>query len=475
MLFWDEDDRLNLVAGDGYLSYYTYGYDGNRAIKMTGNAAIDQSGTLLNSTNLENITLYPNEYLAVTQAEYTKYYYAGGNRIASKIGTGGFEKMQRLCTYDANITYNANTLLNYVLYHITNPTNQAQDAVPVETCNGYNFNTQLLAEPLPTLYITQTNLNFSQNNLLQQFRQNLAGGTEAVYYFHSDHLGSASWITSGTGGAVQHLQYLPFGEHFVNEQSTGYNERFTFTGKERDAETGYYYHGARFNSSDIGWLSVDPMSDKYPSLTPYNYCAWNPIKLVDKDGEDWILSTGNKVYWYAGNYGDKSDLLHTFNASSGNRNATVINTRTGEKSKMNLQKSKYQYVKNGGPTVEGKYRINLLPDPSRVAKESQGILERNKEGGIEQIPEGYTQAWGNERVRLQPLSVKQPVDENGVNRNRDINSFYFHDSKKGGTSGCTEVESDFFTVLKEYRDAGNKYIDVKVEYPNGEHSTTSYE
>ena len=55
MLFWDEDDRLNLVAGDGYLSYYAYGHDGNRAIKLTGNAAIDQTGTLLNSTNLENI------------------------------------------------------------------------------------------------------------------------------------------------------------------------------------------------------------------------------------------------------------------------------------------------------------------------------------------------------------------------------------------------------------------------------------
>ena len=92
------------------------------------------------------------------------------------------------------------------------------------------------------------------------------------------------FTTDGTGAAVQHLLYLPLGEHFVNEQSTAYDERFTFTGKERDAETGYYYHGARFNSSDIGWLSVDPMAKKYPSLTPYNYCAWNPVKLVDKDG-----------------------------------------------------------------------------------------------------------------------------------------------------------------------------------------------
>ena len=35
-----------------------------------------------------------------------------------------------------------------------------------------------------------------------------------------------------------------------------------------------------------GWLSVDPMADKYPSLSPYAYCAWNPVKLVDPDGED---------------------------------------------------------------------------------------------------------------------------------------------------------------------------------------------
>ena len=297
-LYWDEDDRLNLVAGDGYLSYYAYGHDGNRAIKMTGNAAIDQTGTLLNSTDLENITVYPNEYIAVTQAEYTKYYYAGGNRIASKIGTGGFEKMTKLCTQDLTLTANANILLGNVLQQITDPTNRSNDEYPVDVCNGYYVATALLTNPLPDFYISNTALNFVQNNLLQQFRQNLAGGTEPVYYFHSDHLGSASWITNGSGLPVQHLQYLPFGEHFVNEQSSGYFERFTFTGKERDAETGYYYHGARFNSSDIGWLSVDPLADKYPSMTPYNYCAWNPIKLVDPEGMDvWEIDRKGNVTW----------------------------------------------------------------------------------------------------------------------------------------------------------------------------------
>lgn len=61
-----------------------------------------------------------------------------------------------------------------------------------------------------------------------------------------------------------------------------------FTGKEKDSETGYYYFGARYYDSDLSslFLSADPMSDKYPNISPYAYCAWNPVKLVDPDGRD---------------------------------------------------------------------------------------------------------------------------------------------------------------------------------------------
>ena len=61
-----------------------------------------------------------------------------------------------------------------------------------------------------------------------------------------------------------------------------------FTGKERDEETGFGYFGARYMDYELTtlWLSVDPMADKYPSISPYNYCAWNPVKLVDPDGRE---------------------------------------------------------------------------------------------------------------------------------------------------------------------------------------------
>ena len=71
-----------------------------------------------------------------------------------------------------------------------------------------------------------------------------------------------------------------------------------FSAKERDSETGLSYFGARYYSSDLSiWLSVDPMSDKYPSLSPYTYCANNPVRLVDPNGEEyrippWLLLKG---------------------------------------------------------------------------------------------------------------------------------------------------------------------------------------
>jgi len=108
-----------------------------------------------------------------------------------------------------------------------------------------------------------------------------------MYFYHPDHLGSASFVTNTDSKAEQHIQYLPYGELFVSQSLNGYDARYKFTGKERDEETGLDYFGARYYDSDLSlWLSVDPMSDKYPSLSPYNYCAWNPLVLVDPDGND---------------------------------------------------------------------------------------------------------------------------------------------------------------------------------------------
>ena len=79
-----------------------------------------------------------------------------------------------------------------------------------------------------------------------------------------------------------HLQHIDFQRLFSCKNA------LTFTGKEKDSETGFYYFGARYYDPSLSglFLSVDPMADKYPSTSPYAYCAWNPVKLVDPDGRE---------------------------------------------------------------------------------------------------------------------------------------------------------------------------------------------
>ncbi|HOU82770.1 MAG TPA: RHS repeat-associated core domain-containing protein, partial [Bacteroidales bacterium] len=72
-----------------------------------------------------------------------------------------------------------------------------------------------------------------------------------------------------------------------------------YTAKELDNETSYTYFGARYYDSELsGWLSVDPMSDKYPSLSPYCYTADNPVVLVDPNGMDWYDFTDENGNYY---------------------------------------------------------------------------------------------------------------------------------------------------------------------------------
>jgi len=92
--------------------------------------------------------------------------------------------------------------------------------------------------------------------------------------------------------------------HFVIPQPTPNsslltpNWTFTFSAKEKDVETGLSYFGSRYYSSDLSiWLSVDPMSDKYASLSPYVYCADNPVKLVDPNGDS-LINPYKEAYDY---------------------------------------------------------------------------------------------------------------------------------------------------------------------------------
>ncbi|MBQ6155869.1 MAG: hypothetical protein IJK22_04625, partial [Bacteroidales bacterium] len=106
--------------------------------------------------------------------------------------------------------------------------------------------------------------------------------------------------------ATQHLR----GRRWLHASTTDHRSLFTahwtytFSAKEKDSETGLSYFGSRYYSSDLSiWLSVDPMSAKYPSFSPYTYCADNPVRCVDPNGEAWEVNQEG----YIRETGDKDD------------------------------------------------------------------------------------------------------------------------------------------------------------------------
>ena len=133
---------------------------------------------------------------------------------------------------------------------------------------------------------------------------------------------------------------------------------FTFSAKEKDAKSGLSYFGSRYYSSDLSlWLSVDPMCDKYPSLSPYVYCADNPVKLVDPNGED--IYVGEYRYYNGQLYDKEGNVFtpseNTFEAKALCSLNSLKGTRTG-----NILISKFEgsdknnvVIKSGQRTTVG--------------------------------------------------------------------------------------------------------------------------
>ena len=268
-LCWDEQNRLQGVMDDNSFSVYQYNANGDRTYKLTGEYIYQNvSGTWHYFYQLDNATLYASPYLVVTPRGYTKHYYAESERIASKLGNGGLQELDHPVEAEPLVSDKliANTDYAQRIYEYLHEEEEVRPSAPL-----YYLYELMGSSPEPE---------------------------DELYWYHPDHMGSSSWITFTDGEAIQHLHYLPFGEDLVNQQHTVVGAMYTFSAKEKDAETGYSYFGSRYYSSDLSiWLSVDPQASKYPSLSPYVYCANNPIKLVDPNGEDYevVVDDQNKT------------------------------------------------------------------------------------------------------------------------------------------------------------------------------------
>ena len=245
-------------------------------------------GTEECSVSDDACVLYPNPYMVVTKTGYTKHYYAGTERLATVIGGGGLGEIGNPVDglhsqHDLDIISSFHS--RYSDYDPFEHENNLSE--PVGTVGIDGTPNPRLDYTCSSIVLTDLDVLTHQNILLEAIEQNAPTMTleQNVYFYHGDHLGSANWITDGGGNPTQYIHYAPYGELIANQQTIGYDERYKFTGKERDWETGYDYFGARYYDFRKGfWNSVDPLADNYPGNTPYLYCNGNPIMLIDPDG-----------------------------------------------------------------------------------------------------------------------------------------------------------------------------------------------
>lgn len=209
-----------------------------------------------------------------TYTTYTKHYYIGSERISSKLGT----------RKDLGIMCEQLGLYPDLVDEMNRRVEEAGEQMNVL----YSNLDKDLRLPTPHYYDSNFNLICFEPSHHPELYD--------AYWYHPDHLGSSSFITNTTGEISQHMEYLPFGETLVEEHLNSYNSPFKFNAKEYDAETGNYYYGARYmNPKWSMWLGVDPLAEKYPSISPFSYVANNPINAIDPDGRYIIFINGLRL------------------------------------------------------------------------------------------------------------------------------------------------------------------------------------
>ena len=294
-LRWDEENRLTASDDNGFVTNYWYDADGERTVKTSG----EGEQLYVNSefaggrTNTAKFSLYVSPYLVANQGgRYTKHIYIGSQRIVSKIGDfASYGSDPRRIQYAGSETdgLSVNYKQKYSAQQQVIKDNYAIFEVPYNgTDNNDYVDGQGFCCDDGSPEAAQARALALENNF-----QDPDAYEKLQFYYHPDHLGSSSYITNLDGEVVQHIEYVPFGEVFIEERNSIWNTPYLFNAKEFDEETGVYSYGARYYDSRLSlWISTDALQEKYPQHTSYLYVGSNPVNAIDPDGHKIVFING---------------------------------------------------------------------------------------------------------------------------------------------------------------------------------------
>ena len=206
-------------------------------------------------TNTAKFSLYVSPYLVASQGgRYTKHIYIGSQRIVSKLGDCSYGADPRRIPYAGNeadgitVDYKAKYVKqqqsikdSYKDFGIAYNGEDNDDYVNGEgfCCNDGSL--EVAHARLMAKTRVKADDNFHDKDAYEKMQ----------FYYHPDHLGSSSYITNLDGEVAQHIEYVPFGEVFIEERNNTWNTPYLFNAKELDEETGLYYYGARYMDPKI--------------------------------------------------------------------------------------------------------------------------------------------------------------------------------------------------------------------------------
>ena len=319
-LQWDEENRLIGVSNNGYISRFTYDGNGQRVIKSHGGEqGVFVDGATAGAINhVDQYTAYVSPFFVVEKGKFTKHYFADEQRLLSKVGNGQFNfpllgeegfvsaghldysKRMRLLRLAQDEYYKSLGIPPGAptLYGHSAQPEVTGNPLPNDINGTYNLppdgwprasaNPDTSGAPgPPVLFIdAPDSLEISASYAFDSTGSEIFKEHD-VFYYHLDHLGSAHYLTDITGELRQHTAYTPFGELFVEEHTSSTSRPYKFNGKEYDEQTGYYYYGSRYYDPKLSiWNSVDPLTEKFPTWSPYAYTFHNPMNYIDHDGRE---------------------------------------------------------------------------------------------------------------------------------------------------------------------------------------------
>jgi len=266
----------------GVIDNLTYAYAGNKLTKVTDSATL--AGTYYGAFQFTDG--------ANTDTEYT--YDANGNLKK--------DYNKRI----VDIQYNSLNLPNGLQFTNGNTTNYVYDASGQKLSVTHltavagvvipmtNVMTPLAPAQISSTFKTDYCGNVIYENgavskiLTDEGYITFTGATPVYHYYLKDHQGNNRVVINQAGTVEQVTHYYPFGG-LMGESTSGGVQPYKYNGKELDRVHGLdlFDYGKRHYDAVLGrWHSVDPLANKHPQLTPYAYCANNPLKYIDPDGRD---------------------------------------------------------------------------------------------------------------------------------------------------------------------------------------------